>query len=111
MDGVGCTDSAYLTIQVFKGGPSVFVPTGFTPNGDGRNDVIRPIAAGMRYIEYFNVYNRWGQLVFSTRTNGHGWDGRINGVMQFTGTFVWTVKAVDFRGNVYFDKGIFTLIR
>jgi gliding motility-associated-like protein len=107
----GCKDSAVITIKVFKTGPSVFVPTGFTPNNDGRNDQLYPIAVGMRKIEYFNVYNRWGQLVFTTQRNGIGWDGRINGQLQTTGTYVWTVKAVDYNGNAYFQKGTSTLIR
>ena len=107
----GCNDSAYVTIKVFKTGPAVFVPSGFTPNNDGRNDLLYPIAVGMRSIDYFNVYNRWGQLVFSTRRNGHGWDGRINGQLQTSSTFVWMVKAVDYNGNSYFQKGISTLIR
>lgn len=107
----GCYDSSFITIRVFKGEPVVFVPTGFTPNQDGRNDVIRPIAAGIKHIEYFNIYNRWGQLVFTTSRNGHGWDGRINGQLQDTGTYVWMVKASDYTGKAYFEKGVFTLIR
>lgn len=107
----GCADSAFITIKVFKTLPTVFVPTGFTPNNDGRNDFLLPIAVGMKSIEYFNVYNRWGQLLFSTQQNGQGWDGRINGRLQATGTFVWVVKAVDYTGKAYFQKGTSTLIR
>lgn len=107
----GCKDSAVITIKVFKTGPSVFVPTGFTPNNDGRNDLLYPIAVGMRRIVYFIVYNRWGQQVFSTQQNGHGWDGRINCQLQTTATYVWSVKAIDYNGNVYYQKGTSTLIR
>ncbi|MCW3116494.1 MAG: hypothetical protein JWM28_576 [Chitinophagaceae bacterium] len=107
----GCTDSAFMTVKVFNTKPSVFVPTAFTPNSDGRNDRLRPIAAGMKNIEYFNVYDRWGQLVFSTHTSGEGWDGTIGGQPQGTGTFVWIVKAMDYSGMPYFQKGITTLIR
>ncbi len=107
----GCRDSAVITVKVFKTGPTVFVPSGFTPNNDGRNDRLYPIAVGMRSIEYFNIYNRWGQLVFSTRRNGDGWDGRINGQLQTTSTYVWMVKAVDYTGKAYFSKGTSTLIR
>lgn len=107
----GCVDSAYITIKVFATGPTVFVPTAFTPNNDGRNDILIPVAAGMKQIEYFRIFNRWGQMVFSTTTNGHGWDGRINGQMQGTNTYVWMVKAVDFNGNPYFLRGVVTLIR
>jgi gliding motility-associated-like protein len=110
-DEAGCVDSAYMTVRVFKTGPEVFVPTAFTPNGDGRNDVLRPIAAGMAQMEYFRVFNRWGQLVFSTSRNGEGWDGRIGGREQNTGVYVWEVKAVDHLGMPYFRKGTVTLIR
>ncbi len=107
----GCKDSAYVTINVFKTPPIVFVPTAFTPNNDGRNDLLRPISAGNLNIDYFNIYNRWGQLLFTTKTNGKGWDGKVNGVLQASGTFVWTVKAVDYTGKAYFQKGTVTLIR
>ena len=56
-------------------------------------------------IEYFNVYNRWGQLVFSTQTDGQGWDGNISGEQQGTGVYMWAVKAVDYNGKPYFQKG------
>ena len=65
----------------------------------------------MKNIDYFNVYNRWGQLLFSTQVNGQGWDGKINGQLQATGTFVWSVKATDYTGKAYFQKGVATLIR
>ncbi|HEV7781669.1 MAG TPA: T9SS type B sorting domain-containing protein, partial [Chitinophagaceae bacterium] len=107
----GCKDSAYITIKVFKTNPSVFVPTAFTPNNDGKNDVVMPIAVGIKFIEYFSIYNRWGQLVFSTSINGYGWDGKIKGMPQNTGAFVWAVKATDYMGRAYFQKGVVTLIR
>jgi gliding motility-associated-like protein len=108
---LGCSDSAFVKVKVFKTVPSIFVPTGFTPNNDGLNDVIRPIAVGMQEIKWFRIYNRWGQLVFSTNINGHGWDGRINGVPQATNTFVWQVSAIDYLGKPYYQKGHVTLIR
>jgi gliding motility-associated-like protein len=98
-------------VRVYKGRPVIFVPSAFTPNNDGKNDILRPIAAGMGQFEYFNIYNRWGQLIFTTRINGQGWDGKVNGRLQDTGTYVWTVKAVDYTGRSYFEKGLFTLIR
>jgi gliding motility-associated-like protein len=107
----GCTDSAFVTVKVFKTLPEVFVPTAFTPNGDGRNDILRPIAAGMQRIEFFSVYNRLGQLVFTTTANDKGWDGTINGKPQGSGVFVWMVKAIDYTGSPYFQKGTVTLIR
>jgi gliding motility-associated-like protein len=110
-DEAGCVDSSFITVKIFKTEPQVFVPSAFTPNKDGKNDLFRPIAVGLTKIEYFRVFNRWGQLVFSTTINGHGWDGKINGMEQGTGTFVWLVKGVDYTGKSVFHKGTVTLIR
>jgi gliding motility-associated-like protein len=110
-NAIGCPDSAYVTVRVFKTFPTIFVPTAFTPNGDGLNDVIRPIAVGIKKINSFNIYNRWGQLVFSTTVNGLGWDGRIAGKPQGSAVFVWTVSAVDYLDRKYNAKGTVTLIR
>ena len=107
----GCLDSATVLVKIFRTNPQIFVPTGFTPNGDGLNDVLKPIAVGIERIEYFKVYNRWGQLVFSTTVNGQGWNGQINGKPQTTNTYVWMVKAVDYLGKPVFQKGTATLIR
>jgi gliding motility-associated-like protein len=110
-DAAGCMDSTSLLVRIFKTLPNVFVPSAFTPNGDGKNDKVSPIGVGIQAIQYFNIYNRWGQLVFSTTTNGLGWDGRVNGREQSPGTFIWIVKAVDYKGTPYVQKGTVTLIR
>jgi gliding motility-associated-like protein len=110
-NAAGCVDSAFVMVKVFKTDPYVFVPTGFTPNGDGLNDVVRPIAVGVERINYFSIYNRWGQLLFKTTVNGKGWDGKIGGVLQGSNVFVWMVSAVDYLGKPVFLKGTVTLIR
>ena len=110
-DLLGCLDSATILVKIFRTNPQIFVPTGFTPNGDGLNDVLKPIAVGVKRIDYFRVYNRWGQLVFSTTVNGQGWNGEISGKPQTTNTFVWLVKAVDYTDKPIFQKGTSTLIR
>jgi gliding motility-associated-like protein len=107
----GCVDSAYITVKVFATGPTVFVPNAFTPNSDGLNDQLRPIAVGIKTIESFSIFNRWGQLVFSTTINGKGWDGKINGQPQRSESFVWVVQAVDYTNKRYLKKGMVTLIR
>jgi gliding motility-associated-like protein len=110
-DQANCADSAFVTVKVFKTKPYIFVPTAFTPNGDGLNDIIAPIAVGIQRINYFSIYNRWGQLVFTTTINGHGWDGRINGAQQNAGVFVWMVNAIDYTNRPIFLKGTVALIR
>ncbi|HEU4472449.1 MAG TPA: gliding motility-associated C-terminal domain-containing protein, partial [Flavisolibacter sp.] len=106
----GCEGSDQISIRVFKS-PEIFVPSGFTPDEDGRNDVLRAIPVGMKTFLYFKVYNRWGQQVFSTANEGRGWDGRINGVKQLTGTYVWVAEAIDYNGNRVTRRGSVTLIR
>jgi gliding motility-associated-like protein len=110
-DAIGCADSAYVTVKVFKTAPSVFVPSAFTPNNDGLNDTIYPISVGIQRINYFSVFNRYGQLVFKTTADRQGWDGTISNKLQATGVYVWMVSAVDYLGNNIFLKGVVTLIR
>ena len=110
-NALGCIDSSSVLVKIFRTNPQIFVPTGFTPNGDGLNDILKPIAVGIQRIEYFRVYNRWGQLVFSTTVNEHGWDGRIGGKQQTTNTYAWVVKAIDYTGRPIIQKGTSTLIR
>src|SRR5689334_18945690 len=73
------SDTAGLNIKVFATIPTVFMPSAFTPKNEGHNYVVKPVAVGMKRIEYFSIYNRWGDLVFTTSTNEHGWDGRVGG--------------------------------
>jgi gliding motility-associated-like protein len=110
-NAIGCTASDTIVLRVFKTLPSIFVPNAFTPNGDGNNDVLRPVLAGIERLDYFRVYNRFGELVFDTHTPGHGWSGFYKGVQQPTGTFVYMVQAMDYTGRILQQKGSSILIR
>lgn len=110
-DSIGCDDDATVLVKIFRTNPRVFVPTAFSPNGDGKNEIVAPIAVGLTKLDYFRIYNRWGQLVFETTINGKGWNGRIAGKEQGTSTYVWIVKGTDFTGKTVFEKGTVTLIR
>ncbi len=106
----GCVAMDTINLKTFKGS-RIFIPSGFTPNNDGKNDVLRPIYFDIPKIHYFRIYNRWGQLVFSSTKPGEGWDGKIRGIQQPTGTYVWMLKAEDIAGKVYELKGTSTIIR
>lgn len=106
----GCFGQDDIKVTVFTTAPDIFVPTAFSPNGDGRNDVLRPIGVGMNKIDYFRIYNRWGQLVFSGTGGESGWDGTVNGRLQATGSFVYVTQGVDYTGRLIVKKGIVTLI-
>ncbi len=106
-----CQDYDTIKIKIFKTSPDIFVPDAFTPNGDGINDVIRPIPVGITKLDYFNIYNRWGELIFTTSQIGKGWDGDVNGKQQASGTFIYTVKGSDYLGKIITKKGTVVLIR
>ena len=108
---MGCYGEDNITVKVFHTGPDIFMPNAFTPNGDGRNDVIRPVLVGVKQFDFFRIYNRWGQLVFSTNQSGKGWDGRISGQEQSSNNFVFVVQGVDYTGKTIVKKGTVMLIR
>ncbi len=107
----GCYADADIKVRVFKTGPDIIVPSAFTPNGDGRNDVSRPILLGIKKLSFFSIYNRWGQLVFTTTEENKGWDGTFAGVAQPSGTYVYQASGVDFLGKAVLRKGTVVLIR
>jgi gliding motility-associated-like protein len=89
----GCVGMDTVLIRTFKG-PAIYVPTAFTPNGDGKNDILKPLYVGIKALKQFAVYNRWGQAMFSTKEMNRGWDG----CTAPSGTYVWLVQATD-AGN------------
>lgn len=105
----GCEGTDEISIKVFKG-PEIYVPTAFTPNNDGRNDLLKAIPVGISEFRYFKVFNRWGEEVFSTSDPGRGWDGRYKGRETGTNTFVWVAEGKDGNGNLVFRKGVVTII-
>ncbi|BAV04196.1 cell surface protein [Filimonas lacunae] len=107
----GCYADDQVTVRVFTTQPEIFVPSGFTPNADGLNDIIKPILAGMKQLKFFRIYNRWGRQMFYTTEEGKGWDGRYDGEPQASGTYVYTAQAVDYTGRTVERKGTIVLIR
>ena len=105
----GCKDTAYLSINVTPL-DDIYIPSGFTPNGDGKNEVVRVIGQGIKELD-FKVFNRWGQLVFATTEKGRGWDGRLSGKPQPAGTYVYAVRIKMNSGQIKEKKGTLILIR
>jgi len=106
----GCKRQSKVLIKRYAG-PELYVPTAFTPNNDGRNDVFRVLPTGLKSFGFLSVYNRWGQLVFRTTDYNKGWDGNYNSSKVDAGTFVYIVNAVDYKGRPMNRKGTFVLIR
>ena len=107
----GCLGEDDIKVMVFTTAPDFFIPSAFSPNGDGLNDVLRPVGAGIAKIDFFHIYNRWGQLVFKGKDAENGWDGTVNGRVQTTGSFVYVVQGVDFTGKTIVKKGLVTIIQ
>ncbi|WP_242696170.1 gliding motility-associated C-terminal domain-containing protein [Longitalea luteola] len=90
-NNIHCFDTAVHQMKVVNS-CIIDVPNAFTPNGDGKNDYLYPLNAWKARDLKFNIYNRYGQLVFSTNNWTKKWDGRINGALQSTGVFVWMLQ-------------------
>ena len=89
----------------------LFVPTAFSPNGDGKNDLLKPMLLGDVKSFRFQVFNRWGEIVFQTTIIGKGWDGNYKGLRQDGNVFVWTC-TFQLNGKQKENKrGTFVLIR
>lgn len=109
-DTAGCRDTLYQPLKVHEN-CFVAVPTAFTPNNDGRNDLLGPTNAFKASDLVFTVYNKFGQIVFESREYSRRWDGRINGREQGTGVYVWILSYTDRAGKRVFQRGTVLLIR
>ena len=106
----GCVGSDDIVVRVVKQG-SYFMPSGFTPNNDGNNDRIRPILIGYTKLNYFSVYNRWGELIFNSKNINDSWDGTYKDQKCEMGTYFYSISVTDRSNKVDNYKGDFILIR
>ncbi len=107
-----CTDTCIYTVDVTGIPNDVWLPTGFTPNKDGKNDIFRVVTdnPNIEVID-FSVYNRFGQRVFSGQ-GIDGWDGKVNGIFADIGTYFWSVSyRVRGRSESFSLRGDVVLIR
>lgn len=110
LDTNGCasTDSVYIGVDYRD---HLMVPTAFSPNGDGKNDIFRIANFSFQKLQEFRVFNRWGQEVFSTNDGKQGWDGTWKGGMQDPGVYQFIIRVAYPDGYVDTYKGDVTLIR
>jgi gliding motility-associated-like protein len=91
--------------------PTFVLPKAFTPNGDGVNDVLKIIQDGISSINYYQIFNRSGRLVFQTKDLSVGWDGRFNGVVLDSDAYYWNVEFVTWNKKVIKISGTVILIK
>lgn len=105
----GCKASD--TVVVFPGDCAVFIPSAFTPNGDGLNDSFGVL--GDLTVKSFSlqVFNKWGQMVFNTTDISQKWDGTYKGKKALMGTYPWIVYYVTGTGLRKYLQGTVMLIR
>jgi len=110
-----CTASSSVLITVTEpvncDSLKLFLPTAFSPNGDGHNDVLYVHGTVCLNEMRFNIYNRWGELVFSTTSPAIGWDGNFNGKAMDAGVFVYYLTGTFQNGQSISEKGNITLLR
>jgi len=110
MDSAGCRDTAEVTVTVVY--DSIMIPTAFTPNGDGRNDIFRPVNMKNVKLLEFSIYNRWGERIYTTSDKNGGWDGTYNGARQDMGVYYYMlVASLDDGASTRTYSGNFTLLR
>ncbi|WP_343674796.1 gliding motility-associated C-terminal domain-containing protein [Chitinophaga sp.] len=109
--GLNCipTDTVTVTVTHYK---KLFIPTAFTPNGDGQNDVFRVKGLGIAYFS-MRVYNRVGNLVYQSEDYSSGWNGKLKDEVAPLGTYVYVIQYAFYGEEMHpqMEKGTVTLIR
>ncbi|BAV07125.1 gliding motility-associated C-terminal domain-containing protein [Filimonas lacunae] len=110
-DANGCSNTA-LAALVIGAECDVFpVPNAFTPNGDGRNDVFRILSYSTPLTYSKQIFNRFGDKVFSSNNIAIGWDGNYKDHLTDEGTYVYIISITDREGKVITKKGTVVLLR
>ncbi|MCC7297900.1 MAG: gliding motility-associated C-terminal domain-containing protein [Bacteroidia bacterium] len=106
----GCLDTSYKSIELLSGQYG-WVPSSFSPNGDGRNDFFK--IEGLSAVNEFEliVYNRWGEKIFSTTNPEEGWNGDYMGSPALTGVYAYRINLIFFTGKRQAIHGEVTLLR
>ena len=111
-----CAARDTVCIKVFCEGSQVFIPNGFTPDGDGINDILMVRGSGIKTVKSFRIFNRWGQVVFersniSPNDAAQGWDGKVNGVAAPPEVYVYTCEVTCDNDVSYVYKGNVAILK
>jgi gliding motility-associated-like protein len=106
----GCITVDTVLLKVFVAN-DLLVPNIFSPNNDGQNDKLFVNLVGVKTLQYFRVFNRYGKKIFETANLAEGWDGKLNGVPQPVDTYMWTASGLTKEGALVYREGTITLVR
>ena len=101
---------AYSNIVRLERVSEIIIPTAFTPNGDGLNDVFLPIINEAESFE-MKIFNRWGELIFFSNSIFVGWDGRYKSGIVQSGTYIYQISLKEESGETVSQQGTFQLIK
>lgn len=108
----GCITTDTLSVNVFANNlVDIFVPKSFSPNNDGVNDQLYAYLAGIKKFHFIRIYNKFGQLMFESKSNNTPWDGITNGRLQPIDAYVWFAEGEDINGKIISKTGSVMLLR
>jgi gliding motility-associated-like protein len=112
----GCVASDDITVFVECKYANLLIPTAFSPNRDGKNDILHPITRGIKSITKFTIFNRYGQILYEAKNKKPnekttGWDGKFKGIDQEGGVYVFLLEAICDLGETIIKKDSFILLR
>lgn len=112
----GCSSTTTISVKLLCAENAVHMANAFTPNFDGNNDYFYPSGFGVKLVRLFQVFSRWGQLLYERKEfppndKKYGWDGNLYGMKQPSGTYVYVVNMECFTGENFILKGTVELLR
>ncbi|MFT6716657.1 MAG: gliding motility-associated-like protein [Saprospiraceae bacterium] len=110
-DSLGCFDNEITYKICILPSYTFDVPTAFTPDGDGVNDIVYLRGHGISEVIMFKIFNRWGELVFESTELTEGWDGIYKGVVQNMETYIYKAEVEFYNGITEAKGGSLNLIR
>ncbi len=114
-DSNGCASVDSITIRVREivcGEPYIYIPNAFSPNGDGKNDILY-VYANPALVKnmHLMIFDRWGELIFETTDLNHGWDGTFKGKILDPAVFVYYLEVTCINDEKFIKKGNITLLK
>jgi gliding motility-associated-like protein len=101
-----CSADKDLVVKVLG---DIYIPNSFTPNGDGKNDIFRIPPGTSLILEYFVIYDRYGNEVFKTADINKGWDGTYKGINSLNGAYTYIIKGTDSKREIILQGTILVI--
>jgi len=104
---VGCKDSTFKALTIIS--TEDFIPSAFSPDGDGANDIFIPVISRFTTNYHFEIFSRWGEIVFETKEQTEGWDGTFQNTRVPFGVYFYVISFTSGK-NSYYYNGTVTIV-